>query len=423
MKNGAESSNRDFRVAVLGTGRQGAAALWDLASWDRIADLFAVDRDADIHERVRALPPQRSDAAAAIRCAVMDIGHAGPALVDFLRRFDLVVDALPGSLTLPIAEAAAEAGTHVVNSMYLESPEPMSRARRQALRARVSSLGEFAVADDVTILPEFGLDPGLDLVLASRVVSVFDSVEEFRSYGAGLPAPEASRNPLRYKFSWTPGGVMKAYNRPAVVIRNGEEVRLDPGRIFHPAELHSIKVDGMSEPLECYPNGDGVPYARQLGILDSVKEMGRYTCRYPGHSMFWEAAAAAGFLAPEPVVVGSVPIPPQAFTAELLSRRTEYQYGPDERDLTYLRVDARGMSGGRRKRVMAEILDFRDPTTGFTSMQRTVGFTLAAGARGLLSGRVRGPGIVAPSTVDFEFITGSLAERGIRVRLTESELT
>ena len=33
-------------------------------------------------------------------------------------------------------------------------------------------------------------------------------VESFISYCGGLPAPEASDNPLGYKFSWSPRGAL-----------------------------------------------------------------------------------------------------------------------------------------------------------------------------------------------------------------------
>jgi len=33
------------------------------------------------------------------------------------------------------------------------------------------------------------------------------------SFAGGLPAPEASDNALRYKFSWSPKGVLMVKNR------------------------------------------------------------------------------------------------------------------------------------------------------------------------------------------------------------------
>ena len=40
-------------------------------------------------------------------------------------------------------------------------------------------------------------------------------VVSFRSYCGGLPAPEANTNPIGYKFSWAPRGVLTAATNPA----------------------------------------------------------------------------------------------------------------------------------------------------------------------------------------------------------------
>lgn len=40
-------------------------------------------------------------------------------------------------------------------------------------------------------------------------------VTGFRSVCGGLPAPEAANNPLKYKFSWSPRGVISASQNAA----------------------------------------------------------------------------------------------------------------------------------------------------------------------------------------------------------------
>lgn len=59
---------------------------------------------------------------------------------------------------------------------------------------------------------EVGLDPGIDHLLAIECIDEVHQaggrVESFVSYCGGLPAPEFSNNPLRYKFSWSPRGVL-----------------------------------------------------------------------------------------------------------------------------------------------------------------------------------------------------------------------
>jgi alpha-aminoadipic semialdehyde synthase len=73
-------------------------------------------------------------------------------------------------------------------------------------------LHDSAVAAGVTIVNEVGLDPGIDHLLAMECFDEIHShggkVESFVSFCGGLPAPECSDNPLRYKFSWSPRGVL-----------------------------------------------------------------------------------------------------------------------------------------------------------------------------------------------------------------------
>jgi len=59
----------------------------------------------------------------------------------------------------------------------------------------------------ITVMNEVGLDPGIDHMLA---MECFDEVRahggkvtSFVSFCGGLPAPEDSDNPLRYKFRYT----------------------------------------------------------------------------------------------------------------------------------------------------------------------------------------------------------------------------
>ena len=61
-----------------------------------------------------------------------------------------------------------------------------------------------AVDAGIMVMNEVGVDPGLDHMLA---MECFDEVRQhggkvssFISYCGGLPAPEDSDNPLRYKF-------------------------------------------------------------------------------------------------------------------------------------------------------------------------------------------------------------------------------
>lgn len=71
-----------------------------------------------------------------------------------------------------------------------------------------------AVNADVLLLNEIGLDPGIDhcsaISLVSKLHAEHKQVVSFTSFCGGLPAPDVPHGPLRYKFSWSPRGVLTA---------------------------------------------------------------------------------------------------------------------------------------------------------------------------------------------------------------------
>ena len=66
-----------------------------------------------------------------------------------------------------------------------------------------------------------------------------------------------------------------------------------------------------------------------------------------------------------------------------------------------------------------DLVDRRDFVSGFTSMQRTVGFTLARGARLILEGTLGARGILTPLDVPYERVFPALERHGIRVARRE----
>ncbi len=55
------------------------------------------------------------------------------------------------------------------------------------MRPGIATLADEAIARGVTILAEYGLDPGIDLLLLGEAFRDLDEVEEIRTFGAGVP--------------------------------------------------------------------------------------------------------------------------------------------------------------------------------------------------------------------------------------------
>jgi saccharopine dehydrogenase-like NADP-dependent oxidoreductase len=389
---------------------QGQAALYDLARRSEFSRIVVADSRADVDLAARQYSAEQ------VQFVRVDANDESR-LLHLIGECDLVVEALPAIFALRTGQLAAQCGVPVVSSMYYFNREGLDAAAIAALRASIEDLDRVAQQRGIAILTEFGMDPGLDLLMAARAIAEFDEVHVFNTYGAGLPAGEARQNPLQYKFSWSPVGVMRAYRRASTVIRNGESVVIPADRIFEPAQCHTIDVPELQTELECFANGDAAHYAELLGIRGTLRESGRYTGRYPGHCAFWNTVVKSGLLASDPVEVGAAMVAPGEFFAAALSRQKQFQYSDDERDLSFIRVEAGGLREGRPHSVTYDLLDFRDLETGFTAMQRTVGFTMSRGAQLIANGKLR-PGLLTPLDVAYDDVFPALEPHGIGVRIT-----
>lgn len=392
-----------MRIMVLGTGLQGRAALYDLARSPEVTGAIAAD------SHLEGLRPflERLEAAGTIPAGKIELAQVNAEdeeqVARLLRAVDCVIDLLPTPFHTQITRLAIENGAHLVNASYV------TPAMRQ--------LGQRAAEEGLAVLPEFGFDPGIDLVLAGQAVQELDEVQVYLSYGAGFPEPGAGDNPLRYKISWSFAGVLQAYTRQGRVVREGQVVEVPGNEIFAPANTHVLEVEQWG-PLEAYPNGDVVPYLDELGIRESVRSAGRFSLRYPGHCAFWHALAQLGFLDDKPVEVQGAQVVPRAFLQSLLE--PQLQYTGDERDVALLRVEVSGRKGGQPRHLVYQVSDLRDRQSGLLAMNRLVGFTASIGAQMILSGAISKRGLVSPlCAVPAGRFLKELAMRGIQVQRRE----
>jgi lysine 6-dehydrogenase len=396
------------KVLLVGLGMQGKAALYDLVNHSDASQIIVVDCQPDVQTYLSRYSSGRVSGRS------LDANDE-VSLSSYMRDVDVVVEALPGTFALPLGRLAAEHGVNLVSSMYYRDPGEEDAQKIQSMQKQIQEIDQKAKEKGIMILTEFGLDPGLDLILGTKAISEMDEVHEFQTYGAGFPAPNARANPLKYKFSWSIIGVMKSYRRPARIISKGQAVTIETTRTFEPENYHMLDVKEIGIPLECFPNGDSVRYAELFGIRDSVKEMGRYTCRLPGHCEFWDIMAKSGFLDEKLIRIGDVSVSPIQFTASLLASQKQFFYSEGEQDMTFIHVDVRGIRKGKGTRVIYQMIDTRDLETGFTSMQRTVGFTMSLGARLILEGKLKKPGLLTPLDVPYDSVIPALEKHNIRV--------
>lgn len=200
------------------------------------------------------------------------------ALSDALAGGDIIVSMLPGDWHVPLAQMAIGKSAHFVSSSYI-SPQ-------------MAALDTEAKAAGVALVNEVGLDPGIDHLMAHWLVAdyrasrVYDAGNHisFQSYCGGIPK---NANPFRYKFSWSPLGVLKALKSPSRSIRHYSE--LDVARPWDAITSYIAPLP-QPEAFEVYPNRDSLPFMADYQFDPSwtVKDFVRGTMRLNGWHDAWK---------------------------------------------------------------------------------------------------------------------------------------
>jgi len=357
--------------AVLGAGRQGTAAAYDVLKFAEPDAVILADADHEAADhaaaRLRALLPE---SAGRVRSEQVDATDA-MALAEFLRPIHTLLSAVPYFMHPTVAVAAVEAGTNMCDL-----------GGNTGVALKVLALDDAARERGVSIVPDCGLAPGLVNTLAVYAMEGMDSCREVQLRCGGLP--QNPRPPLDYKLVFAISGLTVEYFGKAHVIRDGKVVEVDTF-----TELEEIVFPDPVGRCEAFVTSGGASTA-PLTLEGRVEKYEYKTVRYPGHHAKFRVIKDLGMLDLEPVKVGdSEVVPRDVFHAAAAPKLTF----PEDRDLVVVRATARGLKDGLPITRQIDILDYFDESTGFSAMERTTGFSAAIVCGMLMDGAIR-PGAV-----------------------------
>jgi len=398
-------------IVLMGYGMQGKACVYDLINHGEFDELTIVDCYEGFLDDISSLEDSR------VKGRHVD-GTDLVKIRDLLKGTKLVIEFFPPHLTLTMVELAIDCNCHAITSSYINNPV---YATEPGFAERLELLDQKARQKDLVILEEFGMDPGIDLAMAQKILGSFEEVHALHSYGAGFPELESANNPLRYKFAWSVIGVIRSHLRPARYLDNCVVREIAADAMFASENIHLLDIEGLGDTLECFYNGNSTQYVDHFGIEKTVKSMGRYICRWPGHGAFWKRMAQCGFLSDKPIQVGEQWVKPEEFCASLLGNQEQFYYQKGERDVALLRVDGRGLIDGQPKRVVMQSIIYHDQLLGFSAMQQTVGFPMAIGSMMILDGKIEKSGRTMPMDVPLDLYFNELGKRGIHFETTISD--
>lgn len=373
------------KIIVLGAGRVGSAIALDLAKKHNVT---AVDINID-----------RLDYFSGENIKTKSINLTDKnSLTNRISGFDLVINAVPGSLGYETLKTVIEAGKNVVDITFFER-DPFT-------------LDQLAKQKNVTAIVDCGIAPGMSHVILGYYNQIM-KVEEFSFYVGGLPFKRTY--PFQYKAPFSPSDVIEIYTRPARVVENGKIISKPA---ISDIELIDFEPVGT---LEAF-NTDGL---RTLLKTMNITNMKEKTLRYPGHVDYMQVLRNCEFFSEKEIKVGNYNIRPIDVTSKLLF--PIWHLNPGEDEFTIMRVVIKGNSGNQKREIIYNLFDRYDRITKTSSMARTTGYTCTAAANLILEEKFSRKGICPPEYLgedksNFNFIISYLKDRGINYITQENVL-
>jgi lysine 6-dehydrogenase len=342
-----------YTYAVVGAGRQGTAAAYDMARFGDAAAVHVADVDLTAAERaagrVNGLLGRQA-------CLPFAVDAADPtALRAFLGNVDSFLSAVPYWLNPAIARVAIEAracmtdlggNTDLVRQQLALSPE--------------------AEAAGIAMIPDCGQVPGMGTSLTVYAMSLLDETDEVTFWDGGNPLHP--RPPFNYILTFNIAGLTNEYHGVAHFLRDGQRVEVPT---FLEEDYETVDFPAPIGRMEAFVAGGGTS-TMPWTFEGKLRTLWNKTLRWPGHFAEWKAYMDAGLLETAPVDVGGVRVIPRDVLHALLDPKIRAK--PGEPDLVIVRVLARGRKNGRAAEVVVELIDRFDEPTGFTAMERTTGW-------------------------------------------------
>jgi lysine 6-dehydrogenase len=361
-----------YVYAVVGAGRQGVAAAYDLVTFGDASRVVLIDV-AEEAAREGAATINRLAGRAVAEAARADARDPGR-LRTLLAGCHGVLSAAHYNVNVELTRLAASLGLHMVD---LGGHTGVVREQH--------ACDADARAGAVTVVPDCGMGPGLNVSLAAYVMSLLDRPREVRIWDGGLP--QDPQPPWNYRSTFAMSGLTNEYDGVAYFLRQGAVAEVPAF-----ADLETLEFAPPIGRLEAFVTSGGLSTAPWTweGTLQCLENK---TLRYPGHCAMFTAFQQLGLLGQDPIDAGGTRVAPRDVLHALLEPRIGMSPGEVVKDLCVMRVTGIGERGGREARATVELVDRYDEGTGFTAMQRLTGWhaaiVLGLAVRGQLPTGVR----------------------------------
>ena len=339
-----------YRYAILGAGRQGLSAAFDLARFGSTEEILLCDLNLKTAQRgaekLRALLSRDL-----FKPVSLDVGDLSQ-LHHTLKDVDSAISAVPFTFNLGITQVAIECKTNLCD---------LGGHTETVLKQL--ALDESAKTSGITLVPDCGMGPGLNISLGVLAMSYLEEPINLFIWDGGLPLDPVP--PWNYVSTFHINGLTNEYEGPAWFIRDGK-----PTQIPCLSEVEELDFPAPLGRLEAAVTSGGLSTAPWT-FAGKLQRLENKTLRYPGHWKTFQAFQQLGLFQQSPVAIkGGKVIPREVFHSLLQPKISSEQV----RDICVIRVRCEGKIKGQNSAFTLDLCETYDETTGLTAMEKFTGW-------------------------------------------------
>jgi lysine 6-dehydrogenase len=375
-----------MNILILGAGMMGRAIAYDLAKFSNFNKITIVDNDHKTIKSAKDFLNEKLD------FKKIDIKNKSETKKIFQNN-NIAISAIPYDFNYFLSKIAIETKTHFIDL-----------GGNNDIVKKQLELSEKAKENNILIVPDSGLAPGLTSVITKDIIETMDHIESVKIRVGGLPLKP--KPPLNYQIVFSPNGLLNEYVEDSVILDNGKIVKKESM-----TEIEVISFPKPFEKMEAFLTSGGcstLPFTYK----DKIKYLDYKTIRYPGHCEKFKTLLSLGFANKNSISIDGKKIIPREVLSYLLLKYLQ----KNKEDVVLLKVIAKGSVNKKKKILVYSIIDYYDRTNKITAMMRTTAYPTSIIAQFIEGGKIKKYGVYCPhEIVPCKPFFNELEKRNIRI--------
>ena len=352
------------KVCILGTGRQGTAAAYDILLYAKPKSLLLLDSQKTSIDRCLEKIKEVKSYDTVIETKVIDLKNVKE-LSDTLLTVDIMLSSVPYHYNGELTKIAINTKTSMVDL-----------GGHTGIVKKQLSYDSLAIENNISIVPDCGMGPGMNVSMALLSMEQLDEPQDVFIWDGGLP--RNPKPPWNYSLFFNIQGLTNEYDGNATFLRNGKITEVE---CFEDFEKINFECLGELEAVVTSGGLSTMPWTYE-GKLNTLENK---TLRYKGHWNEMKSYRQLGLFDEKQIKFKGGKFSAREFYHHLLEPKLG---SSDRNDICLMRTEAYGILNNESQGVRCEVIEEYDSKSGFMAMEKWTGWHASIVMQKILDGSI-----------------------------------